>query len=113
MIMTVKTPGSQMGSPAAAEGGREAMGGGSGRVRVEREESASEVDIDVDGAKSEIKVERSCDPGWSAEDFAESIIENTVVGIVVIDMGHHSARTNIGMPVDNGSFVPEREKSLL
>jgi len=28
MIMIVKTPGSQMGSPAVAEGGGEAMGGG-------------------------------------------------------------------------------------
>jgi len=28
--MIVKTPGSQMGSPAAAEGGGEAMGGGKG-----------------------------------------------------------------------------------
>jgi len=30
MIMTVKTPGSQMGSPAAAEERAEAMGGGRG-----------------------------------------------------------------------------------
>ena len=30
MIMIVKTPGSQMGSPAAAEEGGEAMGGGRG-----------------------------------------------------------------------------------
>jgi len=30
LIMIVKTPGSQMGSPAAAEGGGEAMGGGRG-----------------------------------------------------------------------------------
>jgi len=30
MIMIVKTPGSQMGSPAAAEGGGEAMGGRKG-----------------------------------------------------------------------------------
>jgi len=30
MIMIVKTPGSQMGSSAAAEGGGEAMGGGRG-----------------------------------------------------------------------------------
>ena len=30
MIMVVKTFGSQMGSPAAAEGGGEAMGGGRG-----------------------------------------------------------------------------------
>ena len=37
-----------------------------------------------DGAKSEINVERSCDPGGSAEDFAESVIEITVVGIVFI-----------------------------
>ena len=61
MIMIVKTPGSQMGSPAAAEGGGEAMGGGGGRV--EREVKPSEVDVDVDGAKSDIKVETSCDPG--------------------------------------------------
>jgi len=39
MIMTVKTPGSQMGSPAAAEGGGEAMGGGRGESEsVERSE---------------------------------------------------------------------------
>ena len=98
MIMVVKTSGSQMGCPAAAEGGGEAMGGG-------RRES---------GEGSEVQARStSCDPGWSAEDFAESVIENTVVGIVVIDMGHHSARMDIGMPVDNSSFVPEREKSLL
>jgi len=30
MIMIVKTPGSQMGSPAAVEGGGEAMRGGRG-----------------------------------------------------------------------------------
>jgi len=30
MIMIVKTPGSQMGSPSAAEGGGEVMGGGRG-----------------------------------------------------------------------------------
>ena len=55
--------------------------------------------MNVDGAKSEIKVERSCDPGCSAEDFSENIIENTVVGIVVIDMGR--ACTDIRMPVYN------------
>ena len=64
MIMIVKTPGSQMGSPAAAEGGGEARGGGRGEGGEWREKcSASEVDVGVDGAKSEIKVERSCDPG--------------------------------------------------
>jgi len=33
MIMIVKTPGSQMGSPAAVEGGGEARGGGRGEER--------------------------------------------------------------------------------
>jgi len=57
---------------------------GRGREKV----SASEVDVGVDGAKSAIKVERRCNPEWSAEDFAESVIEITVVGIVVIVIGH-------------------------
>jgi len=45
MIMMMKTPGSQMGSPAAAEGGGEAIGGGRGEsgerseVQSEREKS--------------------------------------------------------------------------
>jgi len=56
MIMIVKTLGSQKGSPAAAEEG--AVGRGRGREKV----SASEVGVGVDGAKSEIKVERKCDP---------------------------------------------------
>ena len=60
--MIVKNPGSQMGSPAATEGGGEARGGG-------REESGERSGMqarstqNVDGTKSEIKVERSCDPG--------------------------------------------------
>jgi len=62
MMIILKTPGSQIGSPAAAEGGGEAMGGGEGGAWREKR-SASEVDVHVDGAKSEIKVERSCDPG--------------------------------------------------
>jgi len=46
MIMIAKTPGSQMGSPAAAEEGGEEVGGG----RWERgERSASAIDVDVDG----------------------------------------------------------------
>ena len=56
MIMIVKTLGSQKGSLAAAEEG--AVGRGRGREKV----SASEVGVGVDGAKSEIKVERKCDP---------------------------------------------------
>jgi len=37
MIMIVKTPGSQMGSLTAAEGGGEAREGGGGRVKREGE----------------------------------------------------------------------------
>jgi len=62
MIMILKTLGSQKGSPVAAEEeGAEGRGGGEwgrGREKV----SASEVDVRVDCAKSEIKVERRCDP---------------------------------------------------
>jgi len=61
MIMIVKTPGSQMSSPVAAEGEEEARGEVGGEWREKW--SASEVDVGVDGAKSEIKVKRSCDPG--------------------------------------------------
>ena len=60
MIMILKNPASQKGSPAAAEEGAEGRGGG--RWGGGEEASASEVDVGVDGAKSEIKVERRCDP---------------------------------------------------
>ena len=59
MIMIVKTPGSQMGSPASAEEGGEEVG----CERVEREVKSSAIDVDVDRTKSQIKVGRSCDPG--------------------------------------------------
>ena len=85
-----------MGSPAAAEGGGEASGGGRGQSG-----ERSGVQARSDGAKSEINVERSCDPGGSAEDFAESVIEITVVGIVVIVIG---PRTDIGMHVCDGDI---------
>jgi len=43
---------------------RRRRGEGRGEAGEWREKcSASEVDVGVDGAKSEIKVERSCDPG--------------------------------------------------
>ena len=57
--MIVKTPGSQMGSPAAAEEGGEEVGGG----RWESGERSEVIDVDVDGTKSQTKVGRSCDPG--------------------------------------------------
>jgi len=101
MILIVKTPGSQMGSPAAVEEGGEVMGGGRWEIG---ERSASEVVVDVDGDKSEIKVKRSCNPGRSAENFAESVIQINDIGIIVVVIGHHSARTDIGMPVYDGGI---------
>jgi len=47
-----------MGFPAAADGGGEARGGGRGESG-----ERSGVQARSDGTKSEIKVERSCDPG--------------------------------------------------
>jgi len=66
---------------------------------------AIEADVGVDGAKSEIKVERRRGHELSAEDFAKSVIEITVVGIVVIVIGHRSARVYIGMPVCNDDVL--------
>jgi len=60
MIMIVKFTESQMGFPAAVEGGGEARGGGEGGEWREKW-SASGVDVGVDSVKSEIKVERNCD----------------------------------------------------
>jgi hypothetical protein len=43
---------------------RRRRGGGRWEVGEWREKSsASEIDVDVDGTESQIKVERSCDPG--------------------------------------------------
>ena len=57
MIMIVKTPGSQKGSPAVAEEGAEG-GEGEGGRKGEREGECKRGDVGVDGAKSEIKVGR-------------------------------------------------------
>ena len=60
MIMIVKTPGSQMGSPTPEGGGGEARGGGRGESGEWREKwSASGFNVGVNSAKSETKVERS------------------------------------------------------
>ena len=67
--------------------------------------SASEVDVGVDGAKSEIEVDRRRGHGASAEDLSEIAIEITAVGIVVIVIGHPSARAYIGMPVCNDDIL--------
>ena len=61
MIMIVKTPGSD-GLPSSSRRRRRGDVRGEGGEWKEKR-SASEVVVDVDGAKSEIKVERSCDPG--------------------------------------------------
>jgi len=51
MIMIVKTPGSQVGSPTVAEKGGEVRGGGKGGGWRENRSA-----IEVDGAKSETKI---------------------------------------------------------
>jgi len=52
------------GLPSSSRRRRRGVGRGEGgEWREKSPGSASEVDTDGDGAKSEIKVERSCDPG--------------------------------------------------
>jgi len=48
----------------------------------------------------------------SAEDFAESVIEIAVIDIVVVAISHHSARTDIGMPVNDAAFARTLASSL-
>jgi len=67
--------------------------------------STSVVDVAVNGAKSEIKVERRRGHEGSAEDFSESVIEITVVCIVVIIIGHCSARAYISIPVCSNNIL--------
>jgi len=67
--------------------------------------SASEVNVGVDGAKSEMKVERRRRHESSARDSSGSVIEITVVGIIVIVIDYRSARAYIGMPVCNDDIV--------
>ena len=38
------------------------------------------------------------------QDFAESVIEIAVIDIVVVVVGHHSARTDIGKPGNDGGI---------
>ena len=99
MIMILKTPGSQMGSPAAAEEGGEAMGGGMGES-----EERSEVQARSTLTSTAPKAKSRSREGAILEDFAESVIQITNIGIVVVVIGHHSARTHIGMPVYDGDI---------
>jgi len=94
-----------VGLPSSSRRRRRGDGRGDGGEWREKW-SASGFDVGVDSAKSEIKVEKRCDPGCRAEDFAESVIVNhdTVIGIVVVVNGHHSARTDISMPVHDGGI---------
>ena len=84
--MIVKTPESQMGSPAAAEGREEAMGGGRGGS----------------GERSEVQARSSLTS--TAPKARSRSREITDIGKVVVDVSHHSARPDIGMPVYDGGI---------
>ena len=43
-------------------------------------------------------------PGSQMGSLAESAIQITDIGIVVVVIGHYSARTDIGMPVYDGGI---------
>jgi len=75
--MIVKSPGSQVGSPATAkERGEESGGGGKKESMID--------DVKSDDTKSEIKIQNSRGHEWSAEDCSKSARKIIVVGIVVI-----------------------------
>ena len=100
--MILKTPGCQMGSPAAAEEGGEARGGREWREKVSAKSTLEST------APIVISRSREARRGYeqSTEDFSESVIEITVVGIVIfIIVGHRSARANISLPVCNNDIL--------
>jgi len=39
-------------------------------------------------------------------------MQTTVISIVIVDMGYHSARTDIGMPVSSAAFARTLTSSL-
>jgi len=90
-----------MGSPAAAEEGGEAMGGG-------REESGKSSKVhERPSVTSTAPKARSRSRGVATldEDVAENVIQITDIGTVVVVFGHHSARTDIGMPIYGVAFA--------
>ena len=106
MIMKVKTPGSQMGSPAAADKGGEEMGGekcesGERREVQARSTVASTVASTVSKARSRSREVVTLD---EEPRISLSVNEIAVIVIVVDVDGHHSARTYIGMPVYDGGI---------
>ena len=104
MIMIVKTPGSQMGFPAAAEEGGEDSEVGGGRWESgERSEVQARSTLTSTAPKARSRSGEIA-PLDDAEDFAESVIEIAVIDIVVVVVGHHSARTDIGIAGNDGSI---------
>jgi len=104
--MIVNTPGSQMGSPAVAQGRGEARWGGRG-------ESGERIGVQVGSTlgSTEPKVRSRSREGATLDEVPRSSLRVSklpslassslwlVIGIVVVVIGHHSARTDIGMPV--------------
>ena len=75
MIIIVKNPGSQVGSPAAVDEGVEGRGGGRGKGGADRERKNDQSRRWSCGAKSEIKVENRQGHERSAEDFSKNVRE--------------------------------------
>ena len=103
MVMIVKSLGSQMGSPAPAEGGGEAMGRGRGEIgERSKAQARSTLTLTKTKASSRSREVATLDEAPRISQKASSKI--SVVGIVVIVMVRHSARTDISMFVYNGDI---------
>jgi len=100
--MIVKTPGSQMRSPAAAEEGGEPMGGGRGESG-ERSEVQARLSLTSTAPKARSR-SRELATLDEAPRISLSVIYITDIGIVIVVISHHSARMDIGMPVYNGGI---------
>ena len=103
MIMIVKTPGSQMVSPAAAEEGGEEMGGGRWESG-ERSGVQARSTLTSTAPKARSRSREVATLDELPRNIAESVIEIAVIAIVVDVDGHHSARTYIGMPFHDGGI---------
>ena len=109
MIMILKTPGSQMGSPAAAEGGGEAMGGGRGESGERSEMQArSTLTLTAPKVRSRSREVATLD---EATRISQSVIENTVVNSSLTWVITALARTS-ACPSTTAAFARTSAPSL-
>ena len=100
---SLSEPGIMACSLAAAEGGGEAMEGGRGESG-ERSEVQARSTLTSTAPKARSRTREVVTLDEAPRISQRASFENTVVGNVVIDIGHHSARTDISMLVYNGSI---------